>query len=277
MRLDAHQHFWEYDAVTYNWIDDSMSVLKCHYLPEQLEPLLTKQQLEGCIAVQADQSERETEFLLALAKSAPFIKAVVGWVDLCAENIESRLEHYAQNPHLKGIRHIVQAEPENFVLKPEFQRGIGFLSQFNLVYDLLIYPSQLDSGIQLVSQFPNQKFVLNHCAKPHIKTQEIKNWKSDIQRLAQAENIYCKVSGLVTEADIKNWKAEDFRPYLEVVFEAFGEDRVIYGSDWPVCLLAAPYKKVYGLMAEYTAAFSSEARRKFFGDNAAKIYNIQTE
>ena len=276
MRLDAHQHFWEYDAVKHSWIEDSMSVLKRHYLPEQIAPLLKNQDLSGCIAVQADQSEEETEFLLALAEAYPFIKAVVGWVDLCAENIESRLEHYAQNPYFKGVRHIVQAEPENFVLKPEFQRGIGFLSQFNLVYDLLIYPSQLDSGIQLVSEFPNQKFVLDHCAKPLIKTQEIKNWKRDIQRLAQEENIFCKISGLVTEADLLHWKAEDFTPYLEVVFDAFGEDRVLYGSDWPVCLLAAPYEKVYRLMADYTTAFSPEASRKFFGGNAARIYNIKT-
>ena len=275
MRLDAHQHFWEYDAQRDSWIDDSMSVLKSDYLPEQIEPLLKEKELEGCIAVQANQSEKETEFLLALAEAYSFIKAVVGWVDLCSENIEKRLEYYAQNPYLKGIRHIVQAEPENFVLKPEFQRGIGFLSQFNLVYDLLVYPSQLESGIQLVSQFPDQKFVLDHCAKPQIKIQEIKKWTRDIRRLAEEENVFCKVSGLVTEADFKNWKPSDFLPYLEVVFDAFGEDRVLYGSDWPVCLLAASYEKVYQLIDDYTIEHSADARRKFFGDNAARIYNIK--
>lgn len=275
MRLDAHQHFWEYDAQRDSWIDDSMSVLKSDYLPEQIEPLLKEKELEGCIAVQANQSEKETEFLLALAEAYSFIKAVVGWVDLCSENIEKRLEYYAQNPYLKGIRHIVQAEPENFVLKPEFQRGIGFLSQFNLVYDLLVYPSQLESGIELVSQFPDQKFVLDHCAKPQIKIQEIKKWTRDIRRIAEEENVFCKVSGLVTEADFKNWKPSDFLPYLEVVFDAFGEDRVLYGSDWPVCLLAASYEKVYQLIDDYTIEHSADARRKFFGDNAARIYNIK--
>ena len=275
MRLDAHQHFWEYDAQRDSWIDDSMSVLKSDYLPEQIEPLLKEKELEGCIAVQANQSEKETEFLLALAEAYSFIKAVVGWVDLCSENIEKRLEHYAQNPYLKGIRHIVQAEPENFVLKPEFQRGIGFLSQFNLVYDLLVYPSQLESGIELVSQFPDQKFVLDHCAKPQIKIQEIKKWTRDIRRIAEEENVFCKVSGLVTEADFKNWKPSDFLPYLEVVFDAFGEDRVLYGSDWPVCLLAASYEKVYQLTDDYTIEHSADARRNFFGDNAARIYNIK--
>ena len=275
MRLDAHQHFWEYDAQRDSWIDDSMSVLKSDYLPEQIEPLLKEKELEGCIAVQANQSEKETEFLLALAEAYSFIKAVVGWVDLCSENIEKRLEHYAQNPYLKGIRHIVQAEPENFVLKPEFQRGIGFLSQFNLVYDLLVYPSQLESGIELVSQFPDQKFVLDHCAKPQIKIQEIKKWTRDIRRIAEEENVFCKVSGLVTEADFKNWKPSDFLPYLEVVFDAFGEDRVLYGSDWPVCLLAASYEKVYQLTDDYTIEHSADARLKFFGDNAARIYNIK--
>ena len=275
MRLDALQHFWEYDAQRDSWIDDSMSVLKSDYLPEQIEPLLKEKELEGCIAVQANQSEKETEFLLALAEAYSFIKAVVGWVDLCSENIEKRLEYYAQNPYLKGIRHIVQAEPENFVLKPEFQRGIGFLSQFNLVYDLLVYPSQLESGIQLVSQFPDQKFVLDHCAKPQIKIQEIKKWTRDIRRIAEEENVFCKVSGLVTEADFKNWKPSDFLPYLEVVFDAFGEDRVLYGSDWPVCLLAASYEKVYQLTDDYTIEHSADARRKFFGDNAARIYNIK--
>ena len=275
MRLDAHQHFWEYNAQRDSWIDDSMSVLKSDYLPEQIEPLLKEKELEGCIAVQANQSEKETEFLLALAEAYSFIKAVVGWVDLCSENIEKRLEYYAQNPYLKGIRHIVQAEPENFVLKPEFQRGIGFLSQFNLVYDLLVYPSQLESGIELVSQFPDQKFVLDHCAKPQIKIQEIKKWTRDVRRLAEEENVFCKVSGLVTEADFKNWKPSDFLPYLEVVFDAFGEDRVLYGSDWPVCLLAASYEKVYQLIDDYTIEHSADARRKFFGDNAARIYNIK--
>ena len=275
MRLDAHQHFWEYNAQRDSWIDDSMSVLKSDYLPEQIEPLLKEKELEGCIAVQANQSEKETEFLLALAEAYSFIKAVVGWVDLCSENIEKRLEYYAQNPYLKGIRHIVQAEPENFVLKPEFQRGIGFLSQFNLVYDLLVYPSQLESGIELVSQFPDQKFVLDHCAKPQIKIQEIEKWARDIRRLAEEENVFCKVSGLATEADFKNWKPSDFLPYLEVVFDAFGEDRVLYGSDWPVCLLAASYEKVYQLIDDYTIEHSADARRKFFGDNAARIYNIK--
>lgn len=274
MKIDAHQHFWKYIPQRDTWIDDSMTILKRNFLPEDLEPFLNQKGLDACIAVQADQSEEETEFLLDLAQQFDFVKGVVGWVDLRAKNVEKRLAFYSQNSYLKGVRHIVQAEKQDFLLDADFKNGIHKLSDFNLTYDLLIFPNQLESATQLVHQFPNQKFILDHLAKPDIKNQKIASWKRAIQQLAKASNVFCKISGVLTEADLTHWKTEDFIPYLDVVFEAFGEDRVLFGSDWPVCLLAGNYDEVFDLITNYTATYSDEKREKLFGGNAAKVYNI---
>ena len=274
MKLDSHQHFWKYSPQQHNWIDDSMVSLKRDFLPNDLEPHLIENKIEACVVVQADQSEKETEFLLELATQYEFIKGVVGWVDLRAKNVEERLQFYSQNQYFKGVRHIVQSEKQDFLLDPAFQNGIGKLGNLNLTYDLLIYSHQIEAAIKLVSQFPNQKFVLDHLAKPNIVNGKIDPWKNQIQRLAQFSNVSCKISGMVTEADHVQWKPSDFIPYLDIVFEAFGENRILFGSDWPVCLLAASYQEVYHLITDYTANFSLEQRDKLFGGNAERIYNI---
>ena len=274
MKLDSHQHFWKYSPQQHNWIDDSMVSLKRDFLPNDLEPHLIENKIEACVVVQADQSEKETEFLLELATQYEFIKGVVGWVDLRAKNVEERLQFYSQNQYFKGVRHIVQSEKQDFLLDPAFQNGIGKLGNLNLTYDLLIYSHQIEAAIKLVSQFPNQKFVLDHLAKPNIKNGKIDPWKNQIQRMAQFSNVSCKISGMVTEADHSQWKPSDFIPYLDIVFDAFGENRILFGSDWPVCLLAASYQEVYHLITDYTANFSLEQRDKLFGGNAERIYNI---
>ena len=274
MKLDSHQHFWKYSPQQHNWIDDSMVSLKRDFLHNDLEPHLIENKIEACVVVQADQSEKETEFLLELATQYEFIKGVVGWVDLRAKNVEERLQFYSQNQYFKGVRHIVQSEKQDFLLDPAFQNGIGKLGNLNLTYDLLIYSHQIEAAIKLVSQFPNQKFVLDHLAKPNIKNGKIDPWKNQIQRLAQFSNVSCKISGMVTEADHSQWKPSDFIPYLDIVFDAFGENRILFGSDWPVCLLAASYQEVYQLITDYTANFSLEQRDKLFGANAERFYNI---
>lgn len=274
MKLDSHQHFWKYSPQQHNWIDDSMVSLKRDFLPNDLEPHLVKNKIEACVVVQADQSEKETEFLLEMAAQYEFIKGVVGWVDLRAKNVEERLQFYSQNQYFKGVRHIVQSEKQDFLLDPAFQNGIGKLGNLNLTYDLLIYSHQIGAAIKLVSQFPNQKFVLDHLAKPNIVNGKIDPWKNQIQRLAQFSNVSCKISGMVTEADHAQWKPSDFIPYLDIVFDAFGENRILFGSDWPVCLLAASYQEVYQLITDYTVNFSLEQRDKLFGANTERFYNI---
>ncbi len=274
MRLDAHQHFWKFDPYRDSWIDETMGVLKRDYLPSDLKPLLTTNSIDGCIAVQADQSEQETEFLLHLAEQFDFVKGVVGWVDLRDKNLEKRLKYYSQNQYFKGLRHIVQAEKQDFLLLKDFQNGISKLSRFDLTYDILIYPFQLNAAIELVKQFPKQQFIIDHIAKPEIRNQKISDWKIGIQLLAQNPNVACKISGLVTEADFTNFSPSDFTPYLDIVFECFGEDRILFGSDWPVCLVAATYQDVLLLIEEYTAGFSEEQNKKLFGGNAARIYKI---
>ena len=274
MRLDAHQHFWKFDPYRDSWIDETMGVLKRDYLPSDLKPLLTTNSIDGCIAVQADQSEQETDFLLHLAEQFDFVKGVVGWVDLRDKNLEKRLEYYSQNQYFKGLRHIVQAEKQDFLLLKDFQNGISKLSRFDLTYDILIYPFQLNAAIELVKQFPKQQFIIDHIAKPEIRNQKISDWKIGIQLLAQNPNVACKISGLVTEADFTNFSPSDFTPYLDIVFECFGEDRILFGSDWPVCLVAATYQDVLLLIEEYTAGFSEEQNKKLFGGNAARIYKI---
>lgn len=276
MIIDSHQHFWKYDPIRDAWIDDSMQVIRRDFLPQELESILKANDVAGCVAVQADQSETETEFLLDCANKNPFIKGVVGWVDLKTKDVEARLAHYSEDAKLKGVRHIVQAEANDFMLGKDFQNGISKLQQFNLTYDILIFPPQINAAIALVNKFPNQKFVIDHMAKPYIKSGEIKEWESKITELSQAPNVFCKVSGMVTEADLKYWKVSDFTPYLDVIFNTFGTDRILYGSDWPVCLLAAQYEEQLNIIQNYTKDFSTQEQLKVFGNNAVDFYNLST-
>ncbi|GIZ09729.1 amidohydrolase [Flavobacterium sp. UMI-01] len=274
MIIDSHQHFWKYDPIRDSWIDDSMTVIRKDFLPQDLKPILEVSSVSGCIAVQADQSEEETHFLLQCAENHSFIKGVVGWVDLCAGNVEGRLEYFAKNKLFKGVRHIVQAENEEFVLREDFQNGISKLAQFNLVYDILVFPKHLKNVIQLVQKFPNQRFVLDHIAKPQMSAELDSEWVKQIQLLASFPNVSCKLSGLVTETENFEWKTSLFSPFLDIIVAAFGTDRLLFGSDWPVCLLAATYQEVLGIIEDYFVSFSDEEKQNIMANNAIKVYNL---
>ena len=275
-RIDSHQHFWKYDPVRDSWINDEMAVIRKDFYPSQLKQILTENGFDGCITVQSDQTEIENAFQLSHAKEFDFIKAVVGWIDLQSENVEERLAWYKQFEKLKGFRHILQGEARrDLMLKPDFKRGISYLNKFGYTYDILIFPDQLQYSIELVEEFPDQKFVIDHLAKPYIRDGKIYDWKNDMEEMAEHENVYCKVSGLVTEADWKNWKQEDLIPYLDVVTEAFGTDRLMFGSDWPVCLVAAEYKDVVKIIKDYFSSFTINEQDKIFGLNAINFYNLR--
>jgi L-fuconolactonase len=274
-RIDAHQHFWIFDPVRDSWINDEMAIIQRDFLPGHLGPVLASNNFDGCVAVQADQSENENTFLLDLAVNNNFIKGIVGWVDLQSPAIEQRLEHYQQFKYIKGFRHVLQGEEDRaLMLKPAFMNGISKLAQFGFTYDVLIFPDQLRYANQLASSFPNQRFVIDHIAKPPIKNQTIDQWADNVRSVARNENVYCKVSGMVTEADWKTWKYADFVPYLDIVFEAFSIDRLMYGSDWPVCQLAATYKDMLGIVQQYVSRLSANEQAQFFGTNATNFYSL---
>jgi len=277
MHIDAHQHFWIYSPQEYEWIDDSMKLIRRNFLPADLGPELARSGFHGSVAVQTRQTLEETRWLLELADANPTILGVVGWVDLCSPEVESQLKRFSKSSKLVGIRHIVQAEPDDrFLLRPDFVRGISQLEEFDLAYDILIYPRHLLVAAEFVEQFPRQRFVLDHLAKPHIKVGEIKTWASGIRRLAQFPNLFCKLSGLVTEADWQHWKPEQITPYLDVAFECFGPDRLMIGSDWPVCLVAGAYGRVTDIVKEWLRQFLSETREAVLGGNAQRFWKLRT-
>ncbi len=276
MKLDSHQHFWKYSAAEYPWMKPEWPIRR-DFVPPDLQPLLSKAGLDGSIAVQARQTLEESHWLLELADHHSLVKGIVGWVDLRSDRVEEQLAQFASHPKFVGVRHVVQDEPDDgFMLRPDFLHGIGRLKPFNLTYDILIYPKQLPAAIRLVEKFSDQFFVLDHLAKPSIQDGTLSPWREQIRELAQSPHVLCKLSGLVTEAKWREWREEDFRPYLEVVCEAFGEDRLMFGSDWPVCLLSASYEQVHGLVRDYLRQFPEPARRKIFGENAARFYRIQS-
>lgn len=273
MRLDAHQHFWSYDAAQYPWIPLG-SALHRSWLPPDLAALQAPLGFTGSIAVQARQTLAESRWLLELADRHLHVRAVVGWVDLRSDRVAEQLAQLAAHPKFVGVRHVVQDEPDDFMLGAEFQRGIAALADFNLSYDLLIYPQQLPAAIALAERFPAQRFVLDHLAKPRVKLGEREPWASQLRRLAACPNVHCKVSGLLTEADHQAWQPAQFQPYLETVFAAFGVERLMYGSDWPVCLLAGSYQQVFAIVDDYAQGLSTEQRTALFGGNAAKFYRL---
>jgi len=273
--IDAHQHFWKFDPVRDSWINEEMKVIQKDFLPADLEVELRKNGVEGTVVVQSDQSEAENDFQLKNAEENEFIKGIVGWVDLQSMNLAEKLVYYKQYGKIKGFRHVLQGEKDRaFMLKPAFKRGIGMLKRFDFTYDILIFHDQLGFAKELVAEFPEQLFVVDHLAKPLIKNGEIKEWAEKIKQLASHENVYCKISGMVTEADWKNWKQEDFNPYLDVIVEAFGTGRIMFGSDYPVCLVAASYAQVLGIVQTYFSAFSKDERQQFFAENAKRFYNL---
>lgn len=275
LRIDAHQHFWKFDPVRDSWIDEEMKVIQRDFLPSDLQPVLQQNGIEGSVVVQSDQSTTENEFQLQNANNNEFIKGVVGWVDLQSDNIKEQLQELSQYKKLKGFRHVLQSEPDPaFMMRPDFLRGISCLRQFNYTYDILIYPKHLVYAKQMVAAFPDQPFVIDHLAKPFIKDGIIEDWKRDMVAIAQHENVSCKISGMVTEANWKQWKKDDFRPYLDVAFEVFGSKRILFGSDWPVCLVAASYEKMLDIVQDYISEFTTQEQSDFWSGNAVSFYNL---
>lgn len=274
IRIDSHQHFWKYNPTRDAWITDQMKVIQRDFLPHDLAPILKENIIDGCVTVQADQSETETQFLLELAAKNDFVKGVVGWVDLRSDELHKRLEFYSDFKKLKGFRHIVQAEPVGFMRGAEFSKGIGALRQYNFTYDILIYPHQIQDAIWLVSHHPDQKFVVDHLAKPNIREKEFNSWSAQMKELASHTNVYCKLSGMVTEANWDKWTNEDFKPYLDFIINHFGTNHIMYGSDWPVCLLAASYHKQLNILEEFLRTFPSSEIDKIMGENAIRFYNL---
>ncbi len=276
MRIDAHQHFWQYDREEYGWINDEMAVLRRDFLPADLKPLLETAGFAGCVAVQARQTLEETRWLLELADQNDFIRGVVGWVDLRSAELSDQLAEFTRSPKLVGVRHVVQAEPDDaFLLREDFQRGIAQLAEYGLAYDILIFPRQLRAAIQFAEAFSEQRFVLDHIAKPLIAQGTMEPWNREIRALAQAPNVWCKVSGMVTEGRWNGWSAEDFRPYLDTVFEAFTPGRMLIGSDWPVCTVAADYSRTLGIVADYIGQLPREQQDAILGGNCAAVYRLQ--
>lgn len=275
-RIDAHQHFWQYDPVEYGWINDAMASLRRDFLPSDLKPLLDEWGFGGCVAVQARQTLDETRWLLDLASQNAFIRGVVGWVDLRSAQLGEQLREFTLNPKLVGVRHVVQDEPDDaFMLRADFRGGIAQLADFNLAYDILIYPRQLKAALKLAAEFPQQRFVLDHIAKPLIAQGALEPWNTEIRALGQLSNVWCKVSGMVTEARWKEWRPLDFHPYLDVVFEAFGPGRIMIGSDWPVCTVAAGYGSTMRIVTDYIAQFSREQQDAVLGENCAEFYRLR--
>ena len=274
--VDAHQHFWRYDAGEYGWIDESMAVLKRDVLPDESARVMRDAGFDACIAVQARQTLEETRWLLALADQYPTtIGGVVGWVDLQADDARAQLERFAGQPKLVGVRHIVQSEPDDrFLLRPAFCRGVALLEEFGLTFDILIYPRHLPAAVEFVSRFPSQRFVLDHLAKPRIADGEIREWQRDLRRLAGHPNVYAKLSGLVTEASWQIWTPDQIEPYLDAALDAFGASRLMIGSDWPVCTVAADYRQTMRVVIDYVAKLSDGERHAILGGNAARFWRL---
>ena len=272
--IDAHVHFWKYDKKQYEWIDNSMKILQSDHLPEHFALTMKRNEVEGLVAVQASQTEMETHFLVELSKTHDVIKGIVGWVDLQEDNVEQRLHYFSQYNHIKGYRHIVQGEPLDFLSRENFRRGVKALKPYNYTYDILIFHYQLQPALDFVNAFPDQPFVIDHCAKPDIKHKKIDEWKVLMKEMAQHPNVCCKLSGLLTEANWKGWSAGDFFPYLDVVFEAFGTDRLLFGSDWPVTNTTGDYASVLKLTRAYFAPKGPEVSAKFLAKNAVRFYGL---
>lgn len=276
MKVDSHQHFWKYSPVEYDWIGENEHVIKRDFLPNDLASTLSLAKLDKCVAVQARQTDEETQWLLELADKNDIIAGVVGWIDLRADDLSAQLSQYKNNSKLKGFRHVLQGEPEpGFMLAPNFVRGLKTIEAHHYTYDLLIFAHQLPQAIELVKQFDSMPFVVDHIAKPKIiDHSDFLTWKDGLETLATFKNVYCKVSGMVTEADVKHWQPSDFERYLTVVFNAFGPDRIMFGSDWPVCLLGGEYQRIKQIVDDFVEINYPEHVAKIFGENAVKFYSL---
>lgn len=273
LKIDAHQHFWKFDPVRDSWITEDMSVIQRDFLPQDLQPILERNGFDGCVLVQAHEGN---DFLLEIAAQHDFVKGVVGWVEFQDENVGEKLAYYHQFEKMKGFRYILQrAEDRALMLRPEFRRGIQKLQPYGFSYDILIYPDQLRYAKEFVATFPDQPFVIDHLAKPDIKQGKLEDWRKDMKAFQEHEHVSCKVSGMVTEADWKNWKHSDFTRFLDTVLETFGVERLMYGSDWPVCLVAGAYEEVLGIVEAYFSAFSQAEQALVFGENARRFYKLK--
>ncbi len=276
LRIDAHHHFWKYEPVEFGWIDDTMAAIRRDFLPGHLKAELAAAGLDGVVSVQARQSVEETAWLLGMAENFDFIKGVVGWVPLALPTVGKTLEKFSKHWKLRGVRHVVQGEPDDrFILGDEFNAGICLLREFGLVYDILIFERHLPPTSEFVDRHPQQVFVLDHIAKPKIKANELEPWRKNITELARRENIYCKISGLVTEADYQTWTEAQLQPYLETVFAAFGPRRLMFGSDWPVCRVACDYKRWVELVGRFIANLSADEQARIMGGTAVEAYGLK--
>jgi L-fuconolactonase len=279
MRIDSHHHFWKYDEKEYAWIDEGMAAIRRDFGPRDLEPLLKRHGFGGSVVVQVRQSLEENEYILGLAETNDFVRGVVGWVDLRSPSVRKDLERFRAHPPFVGVRHIVQGEPdERFLLREDFLRGIGVLAELDLTYDVLVYHHQLPAVLEFVPRFPEARLVLDHIAKPDIAKRELEPWASAIRRLGRCENLYCKVSGMVTESDFRNGRPvtkSDYRPYLEVVLEAFGPRRLLFGSDWPVATVAGSYEEVLEIVTDWIAPLTSDEKERILGGNAIDFYRLE--
>jgi L-fuconolactonase len=274
MRIDAHQHFWRYDRAEYEWIDASMTALRRDFLPDDLRSELRGTGFDASVAVQARQSLEETRWLLAQTDEHPFIAGVVGWVDLQSENVDAQIEA-VRHPKLVGVRHVVQAEPDGFLARAAFKRGIATLERYGLAYDILVYAHQLREVIHFAAGFPDQRFVLDHLGKPDIRGGAFDGWRRDLDRLAALPNVWAKLSGLVTEADWRRWTRVELHRYVNAAFDAFGADRLMIGSDWPVCTVAGTYKDVMDVVTTALADRSASEQNAVLGGTAAKFWNLE--
>jgi len=273
--IDAHHHLWRYSAAEYDWIDDSMAPIRRDFLPADLAAELTLSGIDGAVAVQARQALKETQWLLENARTFERIRGVVGWAPIASPDFESSLDKFAAEPKLVGLRHVVQAEPKGFLDGEDFNRGIRALRDTGLAYDLLIVESQLEEAIRFVDRHPRQVFVLDHIAKPRIASGEIEPWRTLLRELSKRGNVCCKISGMTTEASWTQWSLDSLRPYLDTVVDAFGANRLMAGSDWPVCLLATSYSRWWQVLRDYFAGFSTEESALIFGGTAVKTYNLK--
>lgn len=274
MKIDSHQHFWTYDPETFAWISDDMANIRRSFQPEDLKPILDYHEFDGCVFVQVNQNEQETIHFNEVALQHDFVKGVVGWTNFFSDKLDDNLAHYSTLKKVKGFRHIVQGEPVGFMKNPYFVEGIKKLAKYNFTYDILVFPKQLKDAVFIARSCPDTQFVLDHLAKPLIKEGKVTQWANYIKELAENPNVVCKVSGMVTEADFKYWKKEDFYIYLDIVLNEFGVDRLLYGSDWPVCLAAATYEEQLDIIESYFSEVTSSEKAKIFGKNATRIYHL---
>lgn len=277
MIIDSHHHLWNYDPVTYAWINDEMALLKRDFLPSEYISELDKNGIYGSVVVQATTTEKETGLLLELSEKSKYILGVVGWVNLLSKDLEDKLDTFGDHLKFKGVRHPIQGESLGFMTSKDFKSGLSKLKSYDLPYDLLIYPTQLKEATKLVSEYPNQIFIIDHLAKPAIKDRQFQPWQKEIEKIAKYPNVYCKISGMVTEAKWHGWMIHDFKPYIDIAMENFGAERVMFGSDWPVCLLSATYEQVLTILKFFIRYLSQDEKENILSRNAIRAYQLNIE